>query len=88
MNRKRARELLPVIQAFAEGKTIQYRDNSRVYKWSDADNEIFLLNTDNEYRIKPEPREFWIFYDLSQILDSPPVCGPDKYFKVREVTDE
>jgi hypothetical protein len=28
MNRQEAKELLPIIQAFAEGKTIEFRTNS------------------------------------------------------------
>ena len=27
MTRKEAKELLPIIQAFAEGKTVQYKNN-------------------------------------------------------------
>ena len=60
MNRERARELLPIIQAFAEGKDVQFRNPVGMVgsDWIDDDEmshfEIY------EYRIKPEPREFWI----------------------------
>lgn len=50
MNRERAKELLPVIQAFAAGKTIQVL--SYTGKWSDIENMQFYDN--NKYRIKPE----------------------------------
>jgi len=53
MDRKRAKELLPIIQAFADGKTIQYF-NIRVCDWYDTDD----CTRHSEYRIKPEPREF------------------------------
>ena len=52
MTREQAKELLPIIQAFAEGKTIEYRESGGAWKvartptWS---SRFF-------YRIKPEPR--------------------------------
>lgn len=52
MNRNQAKELLPIIQAYAEGKQIQFLFN----EWEDVD-EIgtreFLENPEL-YRIKPE----------------------------------
>ena len=53
MTRKEARELLPLIQAYAEGKTIQRIDDKN--EWSD----LCIVNFDyspNKYRIKPEPK--------------------------------
>ena len=54
MNRKEAAELLPIIQAFAEGKAIESRcikgDTSLWY-----DDEDPSFDDDLEYRIKPEP---------------------------------
>ena len=54
MDRQRAKELLPVIQAFAEGKTIE----SRYIKTGMAftENRIPSFSDDFEYRIKPEPK--------------------------------
>ena len=53
MNRKEAKELMPIIQAFAEGKAIESRcikgDNSLWY-----DDEDPSFDNDLEYRIKPE----------------------------------
>ena len=63
MNRERAKELLPIIQAFAEGKEIQFRlDEIIKSTWSDLHEETaFTFPADDyEYRIKPKPREFWI----------------------------
>ena len=55
MNRKEAAELLPIIQAFAEGKAIESRcikgDTSLWY-----DDEDPSFDNDLEYRIKPEPK--------------------------------
>ena len=53
MNRQQAKELLPIIQAFAEGKTIQVQEDiDWCYLGNDAD---FNLNP-SRYRIKPEPK--------------------------------
>lgn len=52
MNREQAKELLPIIQAFAEGKTILVQEDiDWRYLSDDAD---FNLNP-LRYRIKPEP---------------------------------
>ena len=50
MTREEAKEMLPIIQAFIEGKTIQYLD--RIDGWRDYDDPSFCGNL--EYRIKPE----------------------------------
>lgn len=62
MNREQAKEKLPIILAFIEGKQIQTK-NEHTYEWVD----IIGLNSffDNRepvsnYRVKPESREFWI----------------------------
>lgn len=55
MNRKKAKELMPIIQAFAEGKTIQYYDTLiDIVDWEDCENPDFDNLTYN-FRIKPEP---------------------------------
>ena len=55
MNRKEAKELMPIIQAFAEGKTIQYYDSLiDIADWEDCENPDFE-NLTYEFRIKPEP---------------------------------
>lgn len=58
MNRQQAKELLPIIQAFAEGKTIQYFCESENQHWIDIEpNEnIDFSNDTSRYRIKPEPK--------------------------------
>lgn len=54
MNRKQAKELLPIIQAFAEGKTAQCRTNN-TYDWVNTNTPSFTPSL-WEYRIKPEPK--------------------------------
>lgn len=56
MNRERAKELLPIIQAIADGKTLQVLAADK--KWRDMVN-ISLLDG-YVYRIKPEPREIYV----------------------------
>lgn len=55
MNRNQAKEMLPIIQAYAEGKVIESRcikgDTSL---WYDDKDPSF--DDDFEYRIKPEPK--------------------------------
>jgi len=63
MDRKRAAELLPVIQAFADGRAIEWRLEGE--KWNDATLDGRLCATSEvndiyEYRIKPESREWWL----------------------------
>lgn len=58
MNRQQAKELLPIIQAFAEGKTIQYYYEHTHPHWIDiGTNDSAGFNDDTlKYRIKPEPK--------------------------------
>ena len=51
MTREEAKELLSIIQAFTEGKTIQLFTNGI---WEDAKNPTFESGA--MYRIKPEPK--------------------------------
>lgn len=59
MNRQQVKELLPIIQAFAEGKTIQTKNGST---WVDIDSDKDELILDSVvayqdcFRIKPEPK--------------------------------
>lgn len=74
MDRERAKELLPIIQAFAEGKTIQWRGclelRGSCEEWADLpENELPLTTfpaNDYEYRIKPEKRYVWMYESEGQ----------------------
>ncbi len=63
MTPTRAKELLPVIQAFAEGKKIQFKD-SVTQKWADGDQFSFDYSS-YQYRIKPEPK--WRAWKPSEV---------------------
>lgn len=59
MNRNQAKEMLPIIQAFADGKVIQMLDNRSI--WTDlTEGEGLPIGTlreePNNFRIKPEPK--------------------------------
>ena len=56
MNRKEAAELLPIIQAFAKGKNIEYRTKGFNENWKKVTQIPELSFKSFEYRIKPEPK--------------------------------
>ena len=62
MNRKEAAELLPIIQAFAEGRTIERKTRSWEFNkgWRDVtqweETEELICRDTFVYRIKPEPK--------------------------------
>lgn len=55
LTREKAKELLPIMQAFAEGKTIQVRINNDS-SWTDLLDDKLEISNLYEYRIKPEPK--------------------------------
>lgn len=58
MTREEAKVLLPIIQAFAEGKKILVKDkrlSDAEYNWSEVDDCSFNMEQ-FKYRIKPEPK--------------------------------
>ena len=52
MTREEAKELLPIIKAFAEGKAIQYK--TKYVDWIETDCPTWVKQS--QYRIKPEPK--------------------------------
>ena len=56
MNRKEAAELMPIIQAFAEGKDIEYRTKGFNEDWKKVTQIPALSFESFEYRIKPNPK--------------------------------
>lgn len=53
MTREEAKELLPVIKAYAEGKTVQIKN--KIGRWADLYEPNWDFSPD-KYRIKPEPK--------------------------------
>ena len=54
MNKDTAKDYLPLVQALAEGKTIEYRDSDDA--WIDCELPTFNQHS-SRYRIKPEPSQ-------------------------------
>ena len=65
MNRKEAAELLPIIQAFAKGKDIEYRTKGFNEDWKKVTQISALSFKSFEYRIKPE-QKFRPFKDAEE----------------------
>jgi hypothetical protein len=99
MNRAEAAKLWPLIKAWSEGKTLQCRNKGG---WESDDSFVFVFGAES-YRIKPEPREWWIiqnngtsfftrmFSSKKDADDHIKQCWhPEALtaFKVREVLDE
>ena len=84
MNRKRAKELLPAFQAFADGKEIQSRYASEA-RWVSIDDPNW--NDNGKYRIKPKPREWEVLLDDQgwTMTVRQPGEGDRHWIKVREV---
>jgi len=69
MTRKRILEILPIITAFANGSDIQYRLPGSTEDWKtwNEDKTVSPFNHDHwEFRVRPQPREYYIIYDIGQ----------------------
>ncbi len=67
MNKDNAKDYLPLVQALAEGKTIQLKAFGQ---WIDLENPDFVYSL-KHYRIKPEPKKEWVRVGLWRVgLDS------------------
>ena len=53
MTRERAKQILPLLQAYTEGKTIQIKTDDG---WKDLNEPSFAEPFDSLYRVKPEPK--------------------------------
>ena len=53
MTREEAKNLLPIIQAFADGRAIEFLNNDDI--WEENDDTLFCSAL-NRYRIKPESK--------------------------------
>ena len=56
MNRQQAKKLLPIIQAYAEGKTIQYSYIGTGWIDVSTDGGVDFSDNPSKYRIKPESK--------------------------------
>ena len=78
MNRERAKKLLPIIQAFSEGKKIQAKTKpikGEGFDWQDiCEPSDFGLNCNCDYRIKPELEVIYV----SKVNDGSYHCCTDR----------
>jgi hypothetical protein len=83
MNKENAKDYLPLVQALADGKTIQFKcllmetiPYNSDFKWKDiaCNSEFKWTNAPDHYRIKPEPRtwEVWAHENGKDIMPSIP----------------
>ena len=58
MKQHEAKQFIPIIQAWADGKTIQWRETPTSSQWHDYSNKgsCNFSGSADEYRIKPEPK--------------------------------
>lgn len=59
MNREETKKLLPIIQAYSEGKEVQVRDRDDD-SWKTWDEYGFDSLRHMDYRIKPEPEVIYV----------------------------
>lgn len=59
MTKDNAKDYLPLVQALAEGKTIQVLVADGEFGWADLD-DVSFESPSKSYRIKPEPRRWWL----------------------------
>jgi hypothetical protein len=90
MNKENAHLFLPLVQALADGKTIQYIENGI---WNDMfGDSIAFGNHFEHYRIKPEPREFYVYRDnftdgVFYAKEGLPLADWKEVIRVREILD-
>lgn len=74
MNKDNAKDYLPLVQALADGKTIQAKCQVGMdqFGWRDCEGDTSFHGLAENYRIKPEPREIWVneWADGKRIFDS------------------
>ena len=56
MTREEAKTMLPIIQAFVEGKEIEFRSKGFDEEWKKVNEIPGLSHSSFDYRIKPEPK--------------------------------
>lgn len=83
MKKEQAKELLPIITAFAEGKTIEVKNSEN--EWNEIDNPYFVGNP-KIYRIKPEPkyRPFESAKEFLNVMKQHTPCG---YVRLKNAKD-
>jgi hypothetical protein len=92
MNKENAHLFLPLIQALADGKTIQraLHFGTNDVRWEDV-HEFKWTYSPDQYRIKPEPRTWDVLISKDEKIISrssiDSLMEGTQYIKVREVLE-
>lgn len=78
MTREEAKKLSPIIQAFADGKVVQFLGSCG--KWFDVGDMVEFACAPNRYRIKPEPK-YRPFKDVDECWNEMKKHDPFGYVK-------
>lgn len=85
MTREEAKQLLPVIQAYADGAEVQVREPTNI--WSDLPHPSFN-SAPESYRIKPKPVKGFIGY-IAPLSDEPELTARTSHaFTTRKEAEE
>jgi hypothetical protein len=95
MNRENAAKFLPLVQALAEGKVVQFRPTP-LDNWKTIEKMDTKTWAPSHFRIKPEPREWWInvyptenAYAYKEHAKAAKNCGRGgETIRVREIIDD
>ncbi len=71
---KIATRIAPLVQAVAEGKTLQFRSPKSKGRWEDVYSEGLHFYEDYEYRIKPQSLKDWREQVLSAVQGYTMAC--------------
>lgn len=89
MIREEMKKMLPIIQAYIDGKTVEYHDEHKG-EWIPFDKEysffITLFDTPEGYRIKPEPK-YRPFKDAEECWNEMQKHQPFGWMKGKDVRD-
>ena len=93
MNRKEAAELLPIIQAYAEGKEIEIFDKTmKMWKTAmlphfDCDSNIYRIKPEPKYRPFKDAKECWTEMQKHQPFGWTKLIGAIEYSFITDVDD-
>ena len=82
MTREQAKELLPIMQAYSEGKTIQIKKEG---DWLEVgeNTEVYFSESPSDYRIKPEPK-YRPFHNVEECWNEMLKHQPFGWLKAKE----
>ena len=86
MTREEAKEWLPIIQAWVEGKAIQYQSNPKSW-WTDINKDLYTSSPPSNYRIKPELK-YHPFKSVEECWQEMQKHQPIGWIKRKEVTED